>query len=130
MRRSVAVVGGGLGGMAAAGELARKGHAVTLFEASRLGGKAQSGIHGGTVLDLGPTLLTMPGVVRQAFARNENRSGRRDLDSRAFAVVGDHEKRIRSRRERINYAVPDLCQEISHPLRFVNCDGNMIDHYK
>ena len=41
-RRSVAVIGGGLGGMSAAGELAHAGHRVVLFEQSpMLGGKAQ-----------------------------------------------------------------------------------------
>lgn len=69
MSRTVAVVGGGLGGMAAAGELARTGYDVTLFEAGRLGGKAGSLSVGGVTLDTGPTLLTMPDVVRSAFAR-------------------------------------------------------------
>ncbi|MBS1148914.1 MAG: NAD(P)-binding Rossmann-like domain, partial [Myxococcaceae bacterium] len=41
MKRTVAVIGGGLGGMTAAGELAKAGCAVTLFERGAcLGGKA------------------------------------------------------------------------------------------
>lgn len=71
MRRRVAVVGGGLGGMAAAGELARQGYDVTLFEAGQLGGKAGSFTANGVTLDTGPTLLTMPDAVRAAFARLE-----------------------------------------------------------
>lgn len=55
--------------MAAAGELARKGFEVTLFEAGELGGKAGSLIGSAVTLDTGPTLLTMPDVVRTAFAR-------------------------------------------------------------
>lgn len=66
----VAVVGGGFGGLTAAGELARAGHRVTLFEQSlTLGGKAQVLSQHGVVLDTGPTLLTMPAVVRETFAR-------------------------------------------------------------
>jgi NADPH-dependent 2,4-dienoyl-CoA reductase/sulfur reductase-like enzyme len=39
-RRDVAVIGAGAAGLAAAGELARKGHQVGLFEArNRLGGR-------------------------------------------------------------------------------------------
>lgn len=68
--KRVAVIGGGLGGLSAAGELARSGYAVTLFEGSdTLGGKAQVVTHHGVQLDTGPTLLTMPGTVRQTFAR-------------------------------------------------------------
>jgi phytoene desaturase len=68
--REVAVIGGGLGGMAAAGELARAGHRVTLFEGSdQLGGKARALRVDGLTLDTGPTLLTMPEGVRDAFRR-------------------------------------------------------------
>ncbi len=68
--KRVAVIGGGIGGLAAAGELARAGHAVTLFEGSdTLGGKAQVVTHDGLTLDTGPTLLTMPETVRQTFRR-------------------------------------------------------------
>ena len=66
----VAVVGGGIGGLTAAGLLAREGHAVTLFEGGpHLGGKAQSVQLGGLRLDTGPTLLTLPDVVRGLFER-------------------------------------------------------------
>ncbi len=68
--KRVAVIGGGIGGLSAAGELARAGHAVTLFEGSdTLGGKAQVVTHAGVTLDTGPTLLTMPDTVRQTFQR-------------------------------------------------------------
>ena len=68
--RRVAVIGGGLGGLTAAGLLARAGIRVTLFEASdRLGGKAATCAADGLRLDLGPTLLAMPAVVRDTFAR-------------------------------------------------------------
>ena len=68
--RRVAVIGGGLGGLTAAGVLARAGIDVTLFEAAdRLGGKATTLAADGIRLDLGPTLLAMPAVVRDTFAR-------------------------------------------------------------
>jgi phytoene desaturase len=65
----VAVVGGGIGGLVAAGLLARGGRHVVLYEQElRLGGKAQQLRTGATVLDTGPTLLTLPGLVRETFA--------------------------------------------------------------
>lgn len=68
--KRVAVIGGGLGGLCAAGELAREGFAVTLFEAATtLGGKAQVVASEGVTLDTGPTLLTMPQTVRESFQR-------------------------------------------------------------
>ena len=68
--RRVAVIGGGIGGVTAAGLLASGGIPVTLFEAGpRLGGKAATFEADGLRLDLGPTLLTMPSVVRDTFAR-------------------------------------------------------------
>jgi 1-hydroxycarotenoid 3,4-desaturase len=64
----VAVVGGGIGGLTAAGYLARAGHRVTLYEQEpALGGKAQQLRTGQTVLDTGPTLLTLPRLVEETF---------------------------------------------------------------
>ena len=69
-RRRVAVIGGGLGGLTAAGLLASSGIPVTLFDAGpRVGGKAATFAVDALRLDLGPTLLTMPAVVRDTFAR-------------------------------------------------------------
>lgn len=68
--KRVAVIGAGIGGLAAAGELAKAGHSVTVFEAAREpGGKAQVVAHQGLTLDTGPTLLTMPQTVHETFAR-------------------------------------------------------------
>ena len=57
-RRHVAVVGAGFAGLAAAGALAARGHAVTLFEAEAdAGGKARRIEAAGALVDVGPTLL-------------------------------------------------------------------------
>ncbi len=64
----VGVVGGGLGGLAAACTLAARGHSVVLFEANPwLGGKAAQLNDGGFRFDMGPTILTVPSVLRRIF---------------------------------------------------------------
>lgn len=65
---AVGVVGGGLGGLAAAATLAARGHRVILFEKSRwLGGKAAELSAQGFRFDMGPTILTVPSVLRRIF---------------------------------------------------------------
>ena len=65
----VGVIGGGLGGLAAACTLAARGYDVVLFEAnSWLGGKAAELTEAGFRFDMGPTILTIPGVLRRIFA--------------------------------------------------------------
>lgn len=68
-KKTVAVVGAGLGGLAAACTLAARGHRVTLFERSEwLGGKAAQLNQEGYRFDMGPTILTVPSVLRRIFA--------------------------------------------------------------
>lgn len=65
----VAVIGAGLGGLAAASTLAARGHRVVLFEAnSWLGGKAAVLEQDGFRFDMGPTILTVPRVLERLFA--------------------------------------------------------------
>ena len=72
----VGVVGSGLGGLAAACTLAARGHQVILFEKNDwLGGKAAVFEEAGYRFDMGPTILTVPAVLRRIFAE-----AGRDLD--------------------------------------------------
>ena len=65
----VGIVGGGLGGLAAACTLAARGHKVVLFEKNAwLGGKAAALEEAGFRFDMGPTILTVPSVLARIFA--------------------------------------------------------------
>ena len=64
----VGIIGGGLGGLAAACTLAARGHEVTLIEKNAwLGGKAAVLEEGGYRFDMGPTILTVPRVLARIF---------------------------------------------------------------
>ena len=77
MMDPVGVIGGGLGGLASACTLAARGHKVILFEKNDwLGGKAAVLEEGGFRFDMGPTILTVPAVLRRIFAE-----AGRDLDA-------------------------------------------------
>ncbi len=66
---SIAVIGGGLGGLAAACVAAARGHGVTLYDKNPwLGGKAAVLHEGGFRFDMGPTILTVPRVLERIFA--------------------------------------------------------------
>jgi len=66
---SVAIVGGGLGGLAAACVAAARGHGVTVYDKNGwLGGKAGVLHEGGFRFDMGPTILTVPRVLERIFA--------------------------------------------------------------
>ncbi|SMF48599.1 phytoene desaturase [Azospirillum oryzae] len=66
MTDRIAVIGGGLGGLAAAVVLAARGHTVTLLEKNAwVGGKAAVLEDSGFRFDMGPTILTVPRVLRR-----------------------------------------------------------------
>lgn len=68
MKKRVGIVGGGLGGLAAACVLAARGHRVTIFERNEwLGGKAAVLIENGFRFDMGPTIFLMPSVLERIF---------------------------------------------------------------
>jgi len=65
----VGIIGGGLGGLAAACTLAARGHRVILWEKNDwLGGKAAVWEQDGFRFDMGPTILTVPRVLHRIFA--------------------------------------------------------------
>lgn len=65
----VAVIGAGLGGLAAACHLSGRGHQVTVLErASVPGGRAGVWQSDGYSIDTGPSVLTMPGLLADTFA--------------------------------------------------------------
>jgi phytoene desaturase len=68
--KSIAVIGAGIGGLATASLLGSLGHKVTLYEKNATpGGKMQEYSSGGYRFDTGPSLLTMPHILRELFAR-------------------------------------------------------------
>ena len=64
----VVVVGAGLGGLSAAAHLSNRGHDITVVEREAMpGGRAGMVIADGFRLDNGPTVLTMPNLLADAF---------------------------------------------------------------
>jgi phytoene desaturase len=67
-RKSCAVIGAGVSGIAAAIRLQEKGYAVTVYEANGFpGGKLSSETRKGYRFDMGPSVFTMPGYVDELF---------------------------------------------------------------
>lgn len=63
------IVGAGIGGLAAAGRLARAGYRVTVLEkAATAGGRAGKLVRDGYQFDTGPTLFLMPQVFAETYA--------------------------------------------------------------
>ncbi len=67
--KNVVIIGAGLGGLATAIRLAHYGYRVTIVEKNeRVGGKMNIVRHNGYTFDTGPSLLTMPFIIRELFA--------------------------------------------------------------
>jgi len=76
-KKDVVVIGAGMGGMATAARLAKKGYRVQVFEAGdRHGGKCRTEWIDGYAFDTGPSLLTLPAVYRDLFQRTGDVLGR------------------------------------------------------
>jgi len=68
MRKKVAVIGAGIGGIALASRLAVKGYHVDVFEKNDIpGGKLSEIRHEGYRFDTGPSLFTLPGLITELF---------------------------------------------------------------
>ncbi|MFF4155570.1 phytoene desaturase family protein [Streptomyces sp. NPDC001678] len=71
----IAVIGAGMGAMAAAARLAVAGHGVTVYErAETHGGGVERLTRDGFVFDTGPTLLHLPAVYRDLFVKTGKES--------------------------------------------------------
>lgn len=69
-KRSVVIVGGGIGGLVAASQLAYAGFEVTIYEQGpQVGGKCNTTVFDGCTFETGPTLVTMPFVLDSVFER-------------------------------------------------------------
>src|ERR687898_2293578 len=96
---SAVVVGGGLGGLAAAGLLARAGMRVTLLEAApHLGGKSRRLTLAGQRIDTGPEFLTFLGIWEEYLRRWDGREEHRaaeiaDLDLLRLPEIGTYHYR-------------------------------------
>lgn len=67
-QKSIAVIGGGLGGISAAITLAQSGYKVDLYEKNEhIGGKLNRLEREGYGFDLGPSILTMPFIFERLF---------------------------------------------------------------
>lgn len=101
-KKTVIVIGGGLGGLSAAISLAQVGYKVSLYEKNNhLGGKLNRLEQDGFGFDLGPSILTMPQVFETLFSG----SGKQMKDY-----------------------VP--LQKLNHQWRSFFPDGNVIDLYE
>ncbi|WHZ31197.1 NAD(P)/FAD-dependent oxidoreductase [Desemzia incerta] len=88
-KKSVVVIGGGLGGLSAAVSLAQRGFKVSLYEKNHhLGGKLNRAEQDGFKFDLGPSILTMPHIFDRLFTESN-----RKMDDYIPTVRLDHEWR-------------------------------------
>ena len=109
------VVGAGLGGLSAACHLRSKGWDVDVLERSPIaGGRAGRVERGGYLFDTGPTVMTMPDLLRDAFAAVDAEMSdfltMRRLDPAYRAVFADgSELRVRAGRDDMLAEVERVC---------------------
>jgi phytoene desaturase len=73
-QRNVIVIGGGLAGLSSACVLAARGHQVTLLDKNDwVGGKAAQHKAEGFRFDMGPTILTLPSVLKRVFSEADRK---------------------------------------------------------
>ena len=97
----VAIVGGGVGGLATAIRLQSAGHHVTVFERNEVvGGKLATYVRDGYTFDIGPSLVTLARRVRRGVPRrghDPHRPSRtRSGSTRSSAIDGPTVRRSRS----------------------------------
>ncbi|GAB4184227.1 MAG: phytoene desaturase [Calditrichia bacterium] len=69
MKKRIAIIGSGFGGLAAAIRLQARGFQVTVFEKNEHpGGHAYPLVKNGYKFDMGPSLITAPDIIRKVFA--------------------------------------------------------------
>ena len=67
-KKTVAVIGAGLGGISAAISLAARGYHVRVYEKNaHVGGKLNQLVKEGFSFDLGPSILTLPKIFERLF---------------------------------------------------------------
>lgn len=72
--KDIVIIGAGMGGLATAARLAKRGHKVSIFEAADfVGGKCRTEWVNGYAFDTGPSLLTLPAVYRDLFLKTGKR---------------------------------------------------------
>lgn len=86
----VVVIGGGLGGLASAGRLAKLGHEVTLVEAAdALGGALRPVVRDGWSWDASAHATLLPAVLRDLF-RKSGRPLEKELDLEPLEIIREH----------------------------------------
>lgn len=85
--KEVVVIGAGLGGISASLSLALDGYRVRLFDKNeKVGGKLNLRVHDGYTFDLGPSILTLPAIFEDTFAR----AGKRMEDYVSIVPIRPH----------------------------------------